>query len=471
MNETRTITRMPFSWGPERISECEWSVSIWAPGAMTVVLEMQAARIAMDPAGDSLYTAVFTAKENAPYRFRINGEAFPDPASRQQLGGVHGWSVLTAPVEVAPWSGREWQQAVIYEMHIGTFTTEGTFKAAATRLTELAALGITVIEIMPIAQFSGNRGWGYDGVLPYAVHPDYGTREDFAAFVQTAHQLGLSVILDVVYNHFGPDGSYMHAIAPTFFDDNRNTPWGPAIDFSQEPVRRFFIDNAIMWIEEFCVDGLRIDAARQILDHSQPDFLENLCAEIRERDFGRQIHVVTEDESSRPDLRERGLVDAQWNDDYHHAVHCLLTGERAGYYRTFAADPLGHLASALATSHVEHGQPRDGPRGASSDHLPMTAFVNANQTHDQIGNRALGERLISLVEPEAARIVHALLLCAPAIPMLFMGEEAGARSPFLYFTGFEGDLAEAVRVGRQAEFAVFDGFGGKVPDPHDPEVL
>jgi len=466
-------------WGAELLGTVGedlplWSVALWAPGATGVTVETRDGETALSRHDDGVHRGTIEAPVGAAYRFSVDGQTCPDPAARAQEGDVHGWSLLRVPARVPHWPGRPWHEAVILEIHVGLFTEDGTLDAAALRLPALAEAGITAVELMPLAQFAGDRGWGYDGVLPYAVHPAYGGPDALARFVTAAHEAGLMVLLDVVYNHFGPDGAYLHAITPEFFDEGRHTPWGAAIDFTRPQVRRFFIENALMWIEDFGLDGLRLDAVHQLHDPSDPPFVEELCARIRARDLNRPVHIVTEDERNLPDLRQAGLATAEWNDDYHHAVHCLLTGERAGYYASFAHDPMADLVTALARGHVEEGQPRPGRdslRGAPSGHLPPTAFVNSNQTHDQIGNRAQGERLITLAGPEAMRVAHALLLCAPAIPMLFMGEEIGARAPFLFFADLKGDLARAVREGRAAEFAAFESFAGAVPDPLAPETF
>ncbi|MBU2360086.1 MAG: malto-oligosyltrehalose trehalohydrolase [Alphaproteobacteria bacterium] len=466
----------PQYWGARPAGDGRWSVAIWsqdAGEARVIVGDDEPVALTKD-AGGTFRTEI-AAEAGTPYRLVVDGQTVPDPASRQQRDTVHGPSLLALPQQVQDgWTGRAWCEAVISEIHIGTFTAQGTFAAAARRLPDLAALGINTVEVMPIAQFAGDRGWGYDGVLPHAVHPAYGTPDDFADFVRAAHGLGMSVILDVVYNHFGPEGAYLGGISPAFFDAGRSTPWGPAIDFTQAPVRAFFVQNAIMWISEFGVDGLRLDAVHQLQDPSSPEFLEELALRLRALDLPRPLHLIAEDERNLPGHRDDGLTDAQWNDDYHHALHCLLTGEDEGYYAPFAVDPVADLAVALTEGHVAQGAPRNAradARGAPSAHLPPDAFVNANQTHDQIGNRALGERLIALAGPEAMRVAHALLLTSPFVPMLFQGEEIGARTPFPFFCDFDGDLAEAVRKGRLAEFSAFGGFGGDLPDPLDPETF
>ena len=464
-------------WGARALDDDSWSIAIWAPDAAAVQVVVDDIPHPLQPGPDGIFQTRITAPAGTPYVFDVDGQRLPDPASLLQQGDVHAPSVLTRRPAVADWPGRDWHESVISEIHIGTFTTEGTFAAAARRLPGLAALGINTIEVMPIAQFAGRHGWGYDGVLHHAVHPAYGTPQDFADFVTAAHDLGLSVILDVVYNHFGPEGAYLHGVCPAFFAADRATPWGAAIDFTRRAVREFFIGNALMWVCDFGVDGLRIDAVHQFNDPSTPEFLEELARRLRALHLSRPLHLIAEDERNLPHHRDAALTDAQWNDDYHHSLHCLLTGEAEGYYAPFAVDPIGDLATALTEGHVAQGQPRPGhpaegtPRGAPSAHLPPEAFVNANQTHDQIGNRALGERLIALTSIDAMRAAHALLLTSPFIPMLFQGEEIGARTPFPFFCDFDGDLADAVRKGRLAEFADFGDFAGAFPDPLDPQTF
>jgi maltooligosyltrehalose trehalohydrolase len=465
-------------WGLLPSGPDMWAAALWSPQARAVSVVVDGTPTPLTRGTDGTFRGTVMAPAAAAYVFDVDGTRIPDPAARQQSGDVHAPSLLTIPPQSTnTWTGRDWRDSVISEIHIGTFTKAGTFAAAAEKLPDLADLGINTVEVMPIAQFAGNRGWGYDGVLPYAVHPAYGTPDDFAAFVAAAHGLGMSVILDVVYNHFGPEGAYLHSISPDFFDTSRTTPWGPAIDFTQKPVRAFFIQNAIMWVRDFGVDGLRLDAVHQIQDPSTPEFLAELSTQLRALNLPRPLHLIAEDERNLPHHRDAGVTDTQWNDDYHHSLHCLLSGENEGYYAPFAADPIRDLATALTEGHVDQGQARPGqdagakPRGAPSGHLPPQAFVNANQTHDQIGNRALGERLIALSSPEAMQVAHAMLLTSPFVPMLFQGEEIGARTPFPFFCDFTGDLADAVRKGRLSEFSAFSGFDGALPDPLDPQTF
>ena len=313
---------------------------------------------------------------------------------------------------------------MIYELHVGTFTPEGTLAAATGELPRLAALGVTAVEIMPLAQFGGDRGWGYDGVLPYAPHNIYGPPEDLAAFVDAAHANGLMVLLDVVYNHFGPDGNYLPLYAPEFFDPGRTTPWGAGIDYTRPPVRRFFIENALYWLTEYGIDGLRLDAVDQIVDPSRPELLLELAEELRR--LPRPVHLTTEDNRNVTHLHERGpggavtRHSAEWNDDLHNAAHVLATGETEGYYAGFAADPLGLMGRALAEGFAFQGE---GGRGAPSAHLPPAAFVDFLQNHDQTGNRALGERLICLTDAGTLEALTAILCLSPHIPLFFMGEE------------------------------------------------
>ncbi|MBM9595727.1 malto-oligosyltrehalose trehalohydrolase [Rhodobacteraceae bacterium MCCB 386] len=467
------------SWGAEPEGE-GWSFSVWAPGAQTVAVLVGEARHAMVEEADGYHRATAPARADAEYLLEVDGARVPDPAARAQVGDVHGPSRLVDPRAYrwsSQWTGRPWEEAVIYEMHVGTFTPEGTFAAAAERLPELARLGVTAVELMPVAQFSGDRGWGYDGVLPYAPHPAYGTPEEMKAFVEVAQGLGIMVLLDVVYNHFGPDGAYLHQIAPRFFDEARHTPWGAGIDYTQPQVRRFFIENALYWLTEFRLDGLRLDAVDQIRDPSEPELLVELAQAVRARDWGRPIHLTTEDNRNITRLHhpEAGLYTGEWNDDYHHAIHCLMTCESEGYYAPYAVDPMADLCLSLAEGYVEQGQerpPKSERRGEPAEGLPWPAFVNFNQNHDQIGNRARGERLLTLADdPRGVKVAHVLLLVAPFTPMLFMGEEAGSRAPFQFFVDFEGELAEATRKGRAEEFADFESFTGRVPDPTDPATF
>ena len=465
------------TWGAIKIGPDRWRLSVWAPSRERIEVEIDGDTLEMRRDQDGWHGIEMEAPEGTPYALVSEGQRFADPASRVQADALQGPSRLIDPArfrERVAWSGRDWDGAVIFELHLGTFTDEGTLAAAVGELPRLAALGFTAVELMPIAHFAGQRGWGYDGVLPYAPHPTYGSPEDLAAFVAAAHELGLMVMLDVVYNHFGPEGDVLHTLSPSFFTSERVTPWGSAIDFDRPEVRSFFIDNASMWLRDYGFDGLRLDAVHEIGLPEENDFLEELGAALHALDVGRPVHLVTEDERNLASYvgRQGGWYRAQWNDDFHHAVHVTLTGEDQSYYKPFSADPFDDLARALKEGQVDQGQERPfaaEPRGEPSGHLPPQAFVNSIQTHDQIGNRAKGDRLITLADEGHVRVAYALMCLSPFVPMIFMGEEAGSRAPFLFFADFGGDLADAVRKGRRSEFPDFAD--AEVPDPIDDSTF
>jgi malto-oligosyltrehalose trehalohydrolase len=447
---------------------------LWAPGQQRVAVEIDGQSLAMMPQPDGWFDAEASCGPGAPYLYRLgSGQSVPDPASRAQADDVHGPSLVVDPDAYRwrhpGWAGRPWAEAVLYELHVGTY---GGFAGVAADLDRLAGLGITAVELMPVADFSGSRNWGYDGVLPFAPDRAYGTPDGLRALVDAAHGRRLMMLLDVVYNHFGPDGNYLGLYAPQFFRHDIATPWGAAIDFRQPAVQRFFIENALHWLTEYRFDGLRFDAVHAIAD--QP-WLDEMAAEIRATIPGRQVHLVLEHDGNDAGHLRHGY-DAQWNDDAHHALHVLLTGEHDGYYGDYAEAPAQQLARCLAEGFAYQGEPsawRGGePRGTPSVDLPPTAFVLFLQNHDQIGNRPLGNRLTTLAHPEALRAAVTLQLLAPNIPLLFMGEERKSRAPFQFFTDFQGDLAAAVRDGRRREFARFARFGGAdIPDPNDPETF
>ncbi len=464
---------------------------LWAPSATSVdvVFDDGPARLsAMSPVGGGWFEAIIPElAAGALYRFRIDGKMdVPDPASRHQPNDVHGPSAVVDPDYYVwrhpEWRGRPWHEAVIYELHVGSFSPEGTFDGVRQRLDHFVDLGVTAVELMPIADFAGKRNWGYDGVLPFAPDSAYGTPDDLKRLVDDAHGRGLMMFLDVVYNHFGPDGNFLHAYAPQFFTEGIMTPWGPAIDFARREVRDFFIHNALYWLDEYRFDGLRLDAVHAIVDDRSPDILEEIAETVRRRfDGDRQVHLVLENERNAACRLERAANGeplqyvAQWNDDIHHALHILATGESAAYYADFSERPIDHLVRCLSEGFAYQGEPfahLDGaPRGEPSAHLPATAFVSFIQNHDQIGNRAFGERISALAKPEVIRALTAVMLLAPSPPLLFMGEEWAAAEPFLFFCDFHDDLADVVRDGRRREFARFPEFRNaesrqRIPDPN-----
>ncbi|HTS53798.1 MAG TPA: malto-oligosyltrehalose trehalohydrolase, partial [Burkholderiales bacterium] len=433
---------MPF--GCEPLSHGGARFRLWAPGAgaMRLVLEGpdEAGEFAMNALGGGWFQLDLPhARAGMRYRYLLeNGLRVPDPASRSNPQDVHGPSLIVDPLAFewgdGEWRGRPWEEAVVYELHVGSFSLEGTFAGVEARLDHLRDLGVTAIELMPVADFPGRRNWGYDGVLQFAPDSRYGTPVDFKRLVEAAHGRGLMVMLDVVYNHFGPDGNYLHLYAPQFFTERHHTPWGAAINFDgrdSRVVRDFFVHNALYWLEEYHLDGMRFDAVDQILDNSPLHILTEIAQAVRAGPgAARYVHLVLEnDDNAAHHLGtqpgEPGRYDAQWDDDAHHAMHVLLTGERDGYYRDYADDPLGHLARTLSEGFAYQGQPslhRGGRRrGEPSGHLRPTAFVTFLQNHDQVGNRAFGDRIARSAQPKPLRAMTAILLLAPSIPMLFMG--------------------------------------------------
>jgi maltooligosyltrehalose trehalohydrolase len=456
---------------------------LWAPAAKRVDLLLDQQAHALAPGKHGWFEAeVAGVKAGTRYRFRIDGEIdVPDPASAFQPEDVFGPSEVINHASYTwrakGWRGRPWHETVLVEAHVGAFTREGTYSAMIEHLDHLVETGITVLELLPLADFAGKRNWGYDGVLWYAPDSAYGRPEDLKRLVDEAHLRGLMVFLDVVYNHFGPEGNYLGRYAPSFFTDAQ-TPWGSAIDYRVPQVRAFAIENALYWLDEYRFDGLRLDAVHTIAELGEISMLHDLSLAAGQlaAETGRHIHLVLENDDNRVSVLDpvqdplRGKYRAQWNDDYHHAWHVKLTGEKQGYYRDFQRTPLAGIARALGSGFVYQGEAsehRDGqPRGEQSGGLPPTAFVNFLQNHDQIGNRAFGDRLESHVKAEAIEAALAITLLAPAIPMLFMGEEWGSKAPFPFFCDFKGDLAEAVRKGRRHEYAwAYATYGDDVPDP------
>jgi maltooligosyltrehalose trehalohydrolase len=449
--------------GPEGVT-----FRLWAPAAARVDLVLDRLHPLRRLDRGWFEATIREARAGTRYRFRVD-EAFvvPDPASRFQPEDVHGPSEVVDPDyawQVPNWRGRPWHEAVIAELHVGSFTPAGTFRGAIDKLDHLADAGFTAIELMPVADFAGRRNWGYDGVLQFAPDSAYGRPEELKALVDHAHRLGLMVFLDVVYNHFGPEGNYLDHYAPSFFTSAHTTPWGGAIDYTVPEVRRFAIENALFWLREYQFDGLRLDAVHSIVEPGDPPILDELSRAVGAlaAASGRSIHLILENDDNRASLLDplsdppRGKYRAQWNDDYHHVWHVLLTGESTGYYRDYQS-PGEQLARALACGFAYQGEAsphRNGaPRGESSAGAAPTAFVCYLQNHDQIGNRPRGERLSTLAAAPAVEAALAVTLLMPMPPMLFMGEEWGAREPFPFFCDFAGELADAVRRGRKAEFA------------------
>ena len=484
----------PMPFGARLLDGGTTRFRLWAPSARRVelVLARSGARTAMLPAGEGWYQADLPeAGPGILYRYRIDDRIeVPDPASRCNPQDVHGPSMVVDPAvfdwDDEAWCGLPWERSVIYELHVGAFTPEGSFRAAGDKLAHLADLGVTAIELMPIAECPGARNWGYDGVLPFAPEAHYGVPEELKRLIAAAHRHGLMVFLDVVYNHFGPEGNYLGAYAGEFFSERHHTPWGAAINFDgagSRTVRDFFVHNALYWLEEYHADGLRFDAVHSIQDDSPVHVLTEIARAVRSHIGGRRhVHLMLENDENqtrwlgvRPGLP--GCFDAQWNDDVHHCVHVAVTGEQDGYYRDYAERPHRLLGRALAEGFAYQGDAsgyRHGrARGEASTHLPSTAFVSFLQNHDQIGNRALGERIGRLAPPEALKAALAVLLLAPQIPLLFMGEEWNAAEPFLFFCDFEPALAGMVREGRRSEFSRFARYRDQtarllIPDPTDP---
>jgi maltooligosyltrehalose trehalohydrolase len=487
---------MPF--GAEVQPDGSVRFRLWAPAAKSVALSLENVNtrpLPLTPTGQGWFELTTSqARAGSLYRFDIDGKIMvPDPASRFQPHDVHGPSEVIDPAAFGwtddHWRGRPWEEAVIYELHVGTFTPEGTLRSVEQKLDYLRDLGITAIELMPLSDFPGARNWGYDGVLPFAPDSSYGLPEDLKRLIDSAHAKGLMVFLDVVYNHFGPEGNYLHLYSPHFFTDRHKTPWGDAINFDgpeNRTVRDFFIHNALYWLEEYHFDGLRLDAVEAIGDDSKPDILTELAQTVRER-FGEErfLHLVLEngDNIARYLRRDKTgavrLYNAQWNDDIHHAMHVLLTGESDGYYSDYVQDPMRHLCRCLREGFAYQGEYSEyhaSDRGEPSRDLPPSAFVSFLQNHDQIGNRAFGERIGQLAAPKALKAAVEILLLAPSPPLLFMGEEFAADTPFLFFCDFHGDLAAAVTQGRRNEFARFSKFSSSearssIPDPSSEQTF
>jgi maltooligosyltrehalose trehalohydrolase len=469
--------------GVQLLGENECSFLVWAPHANRVdvcIAEPQQRAIPMQAVGGG-YFHIFAKgiSSGALYRYRLNNEKErPDPASRYQPKGVHGPSQVVDSRfrwNDSRWAGLPLEKYVLYELHVGTFTPQGTFDAVIPRLATLKDLGVTALELMPVAQFPGERNWGYDGVYPYAVQASYGGPLGLKALVNACHELEIAVVLDVVYNHFGPEGNYLADFGP-YFTDLYKTPWGQAINFDDaqsDEVRRYFIENALEWVTDFHIDSLRLDAIHAIVDTSARTFLEELCAAVhtRAKALGRDVHLIPESNRndaqvvSAPEVGGWGF-DAVWNDDFHHSLHVLLTGERDGYYQDFCG--IEDLAGSYREGFLYAGQYsrfRQKRYGSSSRQIPAKRFVVYAQNHDQIGNRRIGDRLSQSLSFAQLKLAAGLILLSPYVPLLFMGEEYSERAPFEYFVS-HGDpaLVEAVRRGRKGEFARF-GWSGDIPDP------
>ncbi len=461
---------------------------VWAPDARTVAVRIGplAHPLQKDPRG-WWEGQVLEAGPGTDYLFEIDGgQGMPDPRSCYQPQGIHGPSRLVDHFAFS-WTDKTWQapplsSAIIYECHIGTFTPEGTFLKAIERLDHLVELGVTHLELMPVNQFSGSAGWGYDGVDLFAPHQAYGTPEDLKRLVDACHAKGLAALLDVVYNHFGPTGNYLNNFGP-YFTQAYHTPWGAAVNLDQEgsiEVREFFHDNAAMWLRDYHFDGLRLDAIHAFYDRSAIHFLEDLSSRVDSLSahLGRHLILIAESDLNDPRIvapREAGGygIDAQWSDDFHHALHTILTGENKGYYDDFGS--LSQLAKALQQAFIYDGvrsPNRNRIHGRPIIGLSGHHFLAYAQNHDQIGNRANGERLSHLVSPGKAKIAAALVLTSAYLPMLFQGEEFGASAPFQYFTHHEdADLGRKVSEGRRSEFRAFGWEPEDVPDPQDPATF
>ncbi|MGZ8433782.1 MAG: malto-oligosyltrehalose trehalohydrolase [Candidatus Binatia bacterium] len=480
---------MPTWIGAQLLENQRCRFRVWAPTARSVdvtIIGPKGRAAPLDRGADGYFAAELDdIPSGTLYRYRVDGaQDRPDPASRFQPQGVHGPSAVidaNFPWEDASWLGLPLSRYVIYELHVGTFTSAGTFDAIVAHLAELKDLGITAIELMPVGQFPGSRNWGYDGVLPYAVQDSYGGPQGLKRLVNACHKIGLAVILDVVYNHLGPEGNYLADFGP-YFTERYKTPWGPALNFDgpdSDPVRRYFIDNALYWVCEFHIDALRLDAVHTILDHSPYTFLEQLGDEVHQAatTLNRQILLFPESAANDARLirsREVGGygLDGQWNDDFHHALRAVLSDERSGYYEDYGK--FSQLVKAFREGFVysgEYSKHRRHRHGTSTQDIAAERFVVFSQNHDQVGNRMLGERLSQLVSFESLKLAAAAVILSPYVPLIFMGEEYGEEAPFQYFISHgDAGLIDAVRNGRRGEFASF-GWLDEPPDPQDEKTF
>ncbi|HUJ14785.1 MAG TPA: malto-oligosyltrehalose trehalohydrolase [Thermoanaerobaculia bacterium] len=457
---------------------CEFRV--WAPNRSEVAVRIGSQRFPMTKNSTGYHETILDAPAGSRYKFLLDGIERPDPASRFQPDGVHGTSEVVDPDfewHDASWKNIALEDFVIYELHVGTFTAEGTFDAVIPRLDALKELGITAVELMPVGQFPGDRNWGYDGTYVYAPQNSYGGPHALKRLVDAAHQRGLAMILDVVYNHLGPEGNYLRDFAP-YFTARYKTAWGDALNFDgphSDDVREFFVQNARMWVEEFHFDALRVDAVHAIVDHSAQPFLGDLTTAVHA--FARKAYVIAESDLNDPRVitpkEQSGLgFDSQWSDDFHHSLHALLTGETSGYYASYGG--VSDLARAIRTGYLYTGQYSPYRRrryGAEPQTSNGAQFVVSAQNHDQVGNRMNGDRLSTLIPREKLKLAAAAIILSPFLPMLFMGEEYGETAPFQYFTSHsDPQLIEAVRKGRREEFEEF-AWQGEAPDPHSVETF
>jgi maltooligosyltrehalose trehalohydrolase len=461
---------------------------VWAPAADTVTLELDdGPSLALSEFENGLFECTTgAAGPGARYQFRLDGDGpFPDPASRYQPAGVHGPSEVIDPNAYA-WTDENWngvarENLVIYELHVGTFTDAGSFDAVRERLSYLEDLGVTAIELMPVHDFPGERNWGYDPAAWFAPSRAYGRPEDLRRLVDAAHQSGLAVLLDVIYNHLGPDGAYANAFGP-FLTDKYETPWGPAInldDEGSEGVRRFFIDNALHWLREYHIDGLRLDATHALRDESTPHFLAELSAAVDDHVDGPERHLIAEDHRNlnrlmQPRDEDSYGLDAVWSDDLHHQCRVLTAGDSEGYYRDYHGTTTGDIATTLRDGWFfrgEYSEHLDAPRGTDPDPVDRTQCVVFIQNHDQVGNRPTGNRLTDDVSPATYRALSVLICMVEELPLLFMGQEWAASTPFQFFTDHNDELGAQVTEGRMEEFEDFSGFEGEVPDPQDPATF
>ena len=475
-------------FGTKILPDNSVNFNFWAPDSMEVKLCIKQPdgsflELPMQVKEDGwFFLNTNKAQADSEYMFKIeSGLMVPDPASRSQAGDAHSPSIVINPNKFdwgtdISWKGRPWQETVLYEIHTGSFTQEGTFKGIKEKLDYLKDLGITAIELMPVADFPGNRNWGYDGVLQFAPDRNYGTPDELKDLIKTAHAKDLMVFLDVVYNHFGPDGNYLYCYAKSkFFEHKHSTPWGDAINFENRHVRDFFIQNTLFWLEEYHFDGIRFDAVHAIKDDSPVNILEELADTVKAEIKDRHTHLVLENDDNIAKPLEKHY-ESQWNDDFHHCAHIHLTGEKGGYYKDYTEhqNPTWFLARCLAEGFAYQGEVssyrENTARGEKSTHLKASSFVNFLQNHDQVGNRAFGERIASLCPKDALKAAVCLYLIAPSIPLLFMGEEWGCKEPFMFFCNFDDELSDSIREGRRREFSRFPEFAnpanrGEIPDP------